>query len=65
MNRVRLKACKSCRAIVIEGDKCSRCGSTQLTHNWDVLFILLDSDRSELAKRLDVDTEGAYALLVK
>ncbi len=62
---MRLKACKSCRSIVVDGDKCGKCGSTQLTHNWDALFILLNPEKSELAKKLSVNIEGAYALLVK
>ena len=57
------KACRKCHAIV-RGRKCPMCGSTDLTINWSGRVIILDPEKSEVAKKLNIDRVGEYALKV-
>ena len=57
------KACKKCHAIV-KGKKCPICGSTELTTSWSGRVIILDPEKSKIAKELKIERPGEYALRV-
>ncbi len=59
----RLKACKRCKALTSK-EVCPVCGSRDLTINWEGLVAIVDPVRSELAKRLGIESSGLYALRV-
>ena len=44
--------------------QCNRCPSAQVTTDWQGYVIIMDPERSEIAKRLNVDRPGKYALKV-
>ena len=54
------KACMNCRRI-ITGNECDNCGSTNLTTNYSGLIIIIDPEKSEIAKELGLKKAGAYA----
>ncbi len=54
------KACMNCKKIVT-GSECDNCGSTNLTINFSGLIIIIDPEKSELAKELKLNKSGAYA----
>ncbi|MEM3839407.1 MAG: transcription elongation factor subunit Spt4 [Candidatus Micrarchaeaceae archaeon] len=58
------QACKNCRFIVMQGNVCPVCGSTQLTPRWSGYVVILDVEKSQLAKKLDIKVDGTYALSV-
>ena len=45
--------------------RCSRCPDAQLSADWQGLTILLEPNRSEVARTLGIDTPGNYALKVR
>ncbi len=56
------KACKNCRLIIAQGDVCPLCGSTALTTKWNGHVVILNAEKSEIAKRLGIKVNGTYAL---
>ncbi len=58
----RPKACRECRYIVEEGDVCPNCGSKNLTSFWKGMVIVIDPEKSEIAKKLGIKRPGKYAL---
>ncbi len=58
------KVCKKCK-IFVEGDKCPICGGTDFTTSWQGRIIVIDPVRSEIAKKLGINTKGDYALKIR
>jgi DNA-directed RNA polymerase subunit E" len=56
------KACMNCRLIISQGDTCPLCGSTDLTTKWSGYIIILNAEKSEVAKKLGIAVNGTYAL---
>jgi DNA-directed RNA polymerase subunit E" len=56
------KACKLCNLIVEEGDKCPNCGSKELTDSFKGRAVILNPEKSEVGKRLDLKQKGNYAI---
>ncbi|MCL7384096.1 MAG: DNA-directed RNA polymerase, subunit E'' [Thaumarchaeota archaeon] len=54
------KACMNCRRITT-GNECDNCGSTNLTTNYSGLIIIIDPEKSEIARELGLKKPGAYA----
>ncbi len=59
------KVCKNCRLIITQGDVCPLCGSTSLTTKWSGYIVIMNFEKSELAKKLDLKVNGTYALSVE
>lgn len=60
-----MKACKQCRYIVHTNDKaCPKCQG-ELSEKFSGLVIILDPEHSELAKIVEVNAVGTYAIKVK
>lgn len=55
------KACKQCHRVV-EGNLCPICKDSQLTPSWKGFIVILDPEKSELAKKLGITIPGKYAL---
>ncbi len=58
------KACKVCRYIISQGELCPVCGSTSLTTKWNGYIVILNSEKSDIAKKLNIKANGTYALNV-
>jgi DNA-directed RNA polymerase subunit E" len=58
------KACKKCRVIIAQGDVCPICGSSDMTVKWSGYVVILNSEKSELAKKLGITANGTYALSI-
>lgn len=58
---VKSKACKICKRI-FEGDKCPGCGSKEFTDSYKGRTVILDPDKSEIAKRLNIKEKGNFAI---
>ncbi len=58
-------ACKRCKFINVDTEVCVNCGSTELTKEWYGYLIIIDPERSEIAKRLGITKPGKYALQVE
>ncbi len=55
-------ACKNCRLIIVQGSVCPICGSTALTTKWSGYVVVLNAEKSEIAKKLEIKANGTYAL---
>ena len=58
----RTQACRNCRTLTTE-KSCPACGSTNLTPSWKGIVVILDRE-SQIAKILNINKEGKYALYV-
>lgn len=56
------QACKNCKLIIMQGSVCPVCGSTQLTTKWSGCVVILDAEKSAIAKKLDIKVAGSYAI---
>jgi len=59
-----MPACKTCHRIV-EGTVCPVCHSSDLSDEWQGYIIIIDPSRSNIAKKLNIDIPGRYALKVR
>ncbi len=60
-----MTACKQCRYIITTKEKvCPKCGG-ELSDKYSGMVIILDPQKSEIAKIVEVNAVGAYAVKVK
>ncbi len=60
-----MRACKNCRFIIHTNDKtCPKCGG-ELSEKFSGMVIVLDPEKSEVAKVVGVNATGSYAIKVK
>ncbi len=55
------KICKSCK-LFVEGTNCPVCKSNQFTDSFKGKLIITDSEKSEIAKKLEIKAKGEYAI---
>lgn len=58
------KACKKCK-IFVEGSECPICKSSDFVTNWKGRVYVIDSERSEIAKKIGHSMNGEYAIKVR
>ena len=59
------KACRDCHLIIEEGDKCPACHGANLSKEWNGFVVVTDVANSVVAKKMQIDTPGKYALKVR
>ena len=59
------KACKNCRLIITHGDQCPLCNGTELTTKWSSYAIIVNAEKSDIAKKLNVTMNSTFALNIK
>lgn len=57
-------ACKQCKRI-IKGKECPMCKTKNVSSKWKGMVIIIDPDKSEIAKKIEVTFTGKYALKVR
>jgi DNA-directed RNA polymerase subunit E" len=50
--------------MLTEQGKCPRCGGP-LSKDWKGYLIVMDYSRSKIAKKMDIDVNGKFALRVR
>jgi RNA polymerase subunit RPABC4/transcription elongation factor Spt4 len=58
----KAKACKKCRTIYEEGERCPKCGASSFTENWKGKIEIIDPASSEIAKELKLAEKGVYTI---
>ncbi len=58
------KVCRKCK-IFVNGSECPLCKGTSFSENWKGRIAVLDSERSEIAKKIGIKSKGEYAIKVK
>jgi len=57
------KACRNCKAVIPESEPaCPYCGGKDFTDEWYGLIIVIDPEKSCLAKRLGINRKGMFAI---
>jgi DNA-directed RNA polymerase subunit E" len=60
-----MKACKNCRYIVQGPEKsCPKCEG-ELSERFSGMILVLDPEKSEIAKVAEINSIGSYAIVVK
>ena len=58
------KVCKKCNRVY-EGERCPNCGSQEYNEEFKGRILILDSENSEIAKKLKISKPGEFALKSK
>jgi DNA-directed RNA polymerase subunit E" len=58
------KACKKCRYFY-EGNECPVCKSNNSSTTWQGRLNIIDTNKSKIAKELDIKVKGEYAIKVR
>jgi DNA-directed RNA polymerase subunit E" len=56
------KACRTCRLVLEEGKECPSCKGTTFTTFWRGYVVIIDPEKSEIAKKMGITSNGKYAL---
>ena len=56
--------CRTCHRI-LETRSCPKCGSDAISTEWSGYVLIIDAEKSEIAKRLNITAPGKYALKVR
>ena len=56
------KACKVCNTIYETGDKCPKCGAKEFTDSHKGRIVILNGEKSEIGKKLNLKGKGNYAI---
>ena len=56
------KACKICNQIYETGEKCPRCEAKESTDSFKGRIVVLDPEKSEIAKNLNIKDKGNFAI---
>jgi len=59
---VKDKACKICKTIYEEGEKCPNCDSKESTDSYKGRIEVLDAQKSEIASKINIKTNGNFAI---
>jgi len=59
-----VNVCRDCHRVV-EGESCAVCGSSNLSTDWSGYLVIIDPERSEVARRMNIKLAGRYALKVR
>jgi len=56
------KACKVCNRIFETGEKCPECGAKENTESFKGRIVVLDTEKSEIAQKLNIKKKGNFAI---
>jgi DNA-directed RNA polymerase subunit E" len=56
------KACRNCHKLSEDVKECPVCKGTDLTTFWSGFVSFVNTDKSEIAKKMGITTVGKYAL---
>ena len=58
------KSCLNCRAIYF-GDKCPNCGETPASNSFKGRVHVFDTEKSEMAENMKINSNGEFAIKSK
>lgn len=61
---MKKKVCKKCK-IFVDGEVCPICKKNSFSTNWQGRLYFLDTSKSTIAKKINVELKGEYAIKVK
>jgi len=61
---MKKKVCKKCK-LFVEGSVCPVCKSNQFSSNWQGRLFILDSNKSQISGKVEINVKGEYAIKVR
>ena len=61
---MKKKVCKQCK-LFYEGSECPQCKGSQTAVSWQGRINFIDTNKSEIAKKIGIKVKGEYALKVR
>ncbi|MBW2992970.1 DNA-directed RNA polymerase subunit E'' [Candidatus Woesearchaeota archaeon] len=61
---MKKKACKKCK-IFVTGNECPICHGNKFSTNWQGRIYILDPEKSDIAKKMEITIKGEYAIKVR
>ena len=61
---MKKKVCKKCK-IFVDGETCPICKKNSFSTNWQGRIYFIDANKSTIAKKINVEVKGEYAIKVK
>lgn len=58
---MKRKVCKKCK-VFVKGDTCPLCNGNEFSDNWSGRIFILNAEKSEIAKKIDIKVKGEYAI---
>ena len=58
---MKKKVCKKCK-LFVDGDECPLCKSNQFSTNWQGRLFIIDANKSAIAGKIGIGSEGEYAI---
>ena len=58
------RVCRECHRVV-DGETCVICNTSNLSTDWSGYLVVIDPINSEVAKRININLPGRYALKVR
>lgn len=58
------KVCNRCKMFV-EKDVCPNCNGNQFTDNWKGRIAIIDTNKSEISKKIGITMKGEYAIKIR
>lgn len=58
----KAKACKICKRIYTEGNKCPNCESKEFTDTFKGRIVVINPEESEIANKLNIKQKGNFAI---
>ncbi len=61
---VKKKVCKKCK-LFVDGPQCPICNGKQFSTNWQGRINILNPEKSDIAKKIEIKVKGEYVIKVK
>ncbi len=58
---VRKKVCKKCK-VFVDGSECPLCKGNQFSTNWQGRINVTNANKSDIAKKMNINADGEYAI---
>ena len=58
----KTKACKICNTIYETGEKCPSCDAKESIEGFKGRMVIIDPEKSEIAKKLNLKNKGNFAI---
>lgn len=62
MAKIKSRACKICKTIYEDVDKCPHCDSKEFTDSHKGRIVVLNHEKSLIAEKLNIKSEGNFAI---
>jgi DNA-directed RNA polymerase subunit E" len=58
------KVCRKCK-IFVKGSECPLCKGSDLTESWQGRINIIDANKSDIAKKINLTIPGEYVIKVR